>query len=217
MVTLGSDRDYVITPAPCYHVADVLVDSVSVGPVVRYTFHDLQTSHTIAARFAISTHMLTASAGPNGGINASGVIHCGASRTFTITPAACYQIEDVRVDGVSVGPVTRYTFTNVQADHSIHASFVSGRPAVTASGGAHGTIVPSGVTTVNCHDNLGFTITPEAGYRVANVWVDGEPMGAVTGYTLADVTANHRIWANFDRSAPAILAARIREDASLVR
>ena len=43
--------------------------------------------------------------------------------TFTITPASCYQIADVLVDGVSVGAVASYTFNDVAANHTIAASF----------------------------------------------------------------------------------------------
>ena len=38
-------------------------------------------------------------------------------------PALGYQVADVLVDGLSVGAVTSYTFTDVTADHSIAASF----------------------------------------------------------------------------------------------
>ncbi len=47
----------------------------------------------------------------------------GASQTFTITPNTDYHVADVLVDGVSVGAVTSYTFSNVIANHTISASF----------------------------------------------------------------------------------------------
>jgi uncharacterized repeat protein (TIGR02543 family) len=47
----------------------------------------------------------------------------GASQTFAITPEVGYHIADVRVDGVSVGAVASYDFTNVTTDHTIAASF----------------------------------------------------------------------------------------------
>ena len=42
-----------------------------------------------------------------------------------------------------------------------------------------------------------FTITPVAGYHVADVLVDGASAGAITGYTFTNVTANHTIAASF--------------------
>ena len=64
-VNYGSSRTYTITPATGYHIADVLVDNVSVGPVGTYTFSSVSANHTIAATFAINTYTLNASAGAN--------------------------------------------------------------------------------------------------------------------------------------------------------
>jgi hypothetical protein len=50
-VALNSDQRFVITPAAGYHVADVLVDGVSVGSVSRYTFLKVIADHTISATF----------------------------------------------------------------------------------------------------------------------------------------------------------------------
>jgi hypothetical protein len=47
----------------------------------------------------------------------------GGIKTFTITPKTGYRIAGVVVDGKSVGAVTRYTFSNVTANHTIAATF----------------------------------------------------------------------------------------------
>ena len=52
-VDYGSSPVYTITPAPGYHVADVLVDGESVGPVDSYTFVTVSATHSIEASFAI--------------------------------------------------------------------------------------------------------------------------------------------------------------------
>ena len=73
-----------------------------------------------------STNTITATAGPNGSISPSGTVsvQTGGSQTFAITAAGGYNIQDVRVDGTSVGAVSSYTFDNVFANHTITASFV---------------------------------------------------------------------------------------------
>jgi hypothetical protein len=72
------------------------------------------------------THSITATAGANGSISPSGAVTVshGGSQQFTITPNTSYRIDDVRIDGSSVGAVSSYTFSNVTADHTITASFV---------------------------------------------------------------------------------------------
>jgi len=73
----------------------------------------------------VETYTITASAGTGGTIYPSGEVYvdAGGSQTFDITPLENYEIEDVFVDGQPVGVYTSYTFTNVTADYSIHATF----------------------------------------------------------------------------------------------
>ena len=68
---------------------------------------------------------------------------------------------------------------------------------ITASAGTNGTISPAGTTTVSSGAGQAYTITPNTGYHVASVLVDGSPVGKVTSYTLSNVTANHTISATF--------------------
>lgn len=137
-VSQGSSETVMITPASNYHIADVQVDGVSVGAVSSYTFSNITTPHTISATFAADTstvtHTITTSSVGQGSISPSGVVtvHDGASETFTISPDSNYQISDVQVDGVSVGVVSSYTFSNVTSDHSISATFEA---KTTSSGG----------------------------------------------------------------------------------
>ena len=69
-VNYGADQAFTITPDACYHVADVLVDGVSVGAVTSYTFTNVTANHTIAASFAIDTlHDHGLAPAPNGAIS----------------------------------------------------------------------------------------------------------------------------------------------------
>ena len=72
-----------------------------------------------------TTYTITASAGQGGSIAPNGTVSVvkGKSQTFTITPSEGYEIEDVKVDGVSQGAKTAYEFTNVIENHTIAASF----------------------------------------------------------------------------------------------
>ena len=124
-VPYGTDQSFTITANACYHIADVLVDGSSVGATGSYTFTNVTADHTIAASFAINVYTIVASAGFGGSISPSGnvPVNCGSDQAFTITPDGCHTIANVLVDGSSVGAVASFTFTNVQADHTIAASF----------------------------------------------------------------------------------------------
>src|SRR5256712_1857818 len=78
---------------------------------------------------------------------------------------------------------------------------------ISASAGSGGSISPSGSVTVNSGTNQPFTITPDTGYHVADVLVDGSSVGAVTTYTFTTVTANHTISASFSINTYTIAAS----------
>ncbi|MEF3254812.1 MAG: hypothetical protein K6348_04520, partial [Deferribacterales bacterium] len=73
----------------------------------------------------ITRYTIDAKAGSGGSISPSGTItvNSGNLQTFTITPNTGYKIKDVKVDNVSVGAVTTYTFENVTANHKIEVEF----------------------------------------------------------------------------------------------
>ena len=198
----GTNQSYTITANSGYHVADVLVDGVSVGAVSSYTFTNITADHTIAASFAVDTvsYTITASAGANGSISPSGATSAfqGTSVPFTITPATGYHVADVIVDGSSVGAVGSYTFTNVSTNHTISASFAINTFTITASAEANGSISPNGASTVNYGATPSFTITPAPGYYIASILVDGVAVATDSTYTFTSVTANHTIVASFD-------------------
>jgi len=106
----------------------VQVDGTSVGAITAYKFTNVTANHTISASFAINQFTITPSAGPNGGItpNTVATLDYGTnSPVYTFTPATDYYVSDVQVDGVSVGPVPSYQFTNVQASHTINVVFAT--------------------------------------------------------------------------------------------
>lgn len=69
--------------------------------------------------------IIKATAGDGGSITPSGnvSVKSGSDKTFKIRAATGYQVEDVLVDGKSVGAVSSYTFENVKKDHTIYAEF----------------------------------------------------------------------------------------------
>ncbi len=157
---------------------------------------------TITANFkpSIVNYSITASAGTGGKISPAGTssVGFGSSLTFSITPATGYRVASVTVDGIKIGAVTSYTFSNVIANHTIVAAFSrTVNYSITASAGTGGKISPAGTSSVGSGSSLTFSITPATGYRVSSVVVDGRNIGAVTSYTFSNVAAKHTIVAKF--------------------
>jgi len=68
---------------------------------------------------------------------------------------------------------------------------------ISSTAGANGSIFPSGSVSLNQGDSQTFTITPNSGYKVNTVLVDGLSVGGVSTYTFNNVSANHTISASF--------------------
>ena len=136
MVASGESVTFTFTPDDCYGITELEVDGVLQGPVATYTFTNIHSDHLIYATFQPRTYTITASAQNGGLINPTGPVPvvCGGDYTFE-SLGQCLALQDVRVDGVSVGLAARYTFTNVRADHTIEAVFVAEPPtfSLTAS------------------------------------------------------------------------------------
>jgi hypothetical protein len=121
----GESISLTATPSTGYHFVDWKGD-VAQGHETDNPLRVTMDAHkTITATFEINTYTITSSAGIGGTILPSGTItvNCGDSKPFMITPSTGYKISDVKVDGVSVGTVSSYTFSNIIANHTIGAIF----------------------------------------------------------------------------------------------
>jgi len=78
----------------------------------------------------VENYIISASCNAGGVISPIGEVSIlpGEDQSFTITPNVGYQISDVQVDGISVGVVTSYAFTNVNEDHIIMVTFLGTGP-----------------------------------------------------------------------------------------
>lgn len=98
-------------------------------------------------------HTITATADSGGDITNPGAVTVapGGNRNYTITPAPGYRVKDVLVDGVSVGAVTSYIFSDVNADHTIHVVFepilIVVKPDITVTFDSQGGTPVSPITT----------------------------------------------------------------------
>ncbi|ASG25222.1 immunoglobulin I-set domain protein [Nitrospirillum viridazoti] len=104
-------------------------------------------------------YALTATAGANGTILPGTVsVLAGATQTFTFQPANGFAATGVTADGQSVGQVASYTFTNIQATHTVAATFS----------------VSSAAVDLALHQPATSSELENAGYPAGNA-VDGDP------------------------------------------
>jgi len=292
-VTQGSNQSFSITPNTGFNVSSVTVDGANQGAITSYTFSNVQANHTISAAF----QQQSSGEGPFGGTAAAIPGTVQAENYDTGGQGVAYNVTSIngtdngyRSDGVdleacsdtgggvdlgweSPGQWFKYTVnvatagtytvsfrvaapnavtdafhvsnssgTNLSGNVNIpatggyqtwatvtanvtlpagqqiltlnqdtgggvwninYASFAQQIPTftITASAGSGGSISPSGGVVVNQGANQSFTITPNSGFNVSSVTVDGANQGAITSYTFSNVQANHTISAAFQQQS----------------
>lgn len=122
-VYYGSTTSFTVSPDYGYHIASVTGCNGTLNENT-YTTGAVTANCTVSATFAINYYTITATAGSGGIITpTSASVRHGDSQIFMITPNTGYHTVDVKVDGISQGPILSYTFTAVSAPHTIEAVF----------------------------------------------------------------------------------------------
>ena len=204
-VEYGASVTYTFTVDSCYEISDVTLDGESIGAVETYTFDSVNDNHVLMVTTTMKSYTITATATPaeGGMITPAGEtsVTCNGTQSYSITPAAGYYVEDVLVDGASVGVVNNYVFSGVTEDHTIEVVFAANDSltyTITATAGANGTITPEGDTTVFHGASVTYVITPNEYYTIDQVIVDGNVLPTpVHTYTFSNVTADHTIEVTF--------------------
>jgi len=190
-VSCGADQVFIITPDPCYRIADVMVDGTSVGPVSSYTFEDVAANHRIEASFEKLTYTLTVDVDSvgQGVIEVGGVeppsypaayeFECGTRVTLRAIPADGYEFMGWSGDIASSSAIVHVT---MDSDKEVVAHFqeITARLCVSPDPPDHdfGTLPPGQSATwqfyiENCGtgvldwsalaDELWVTVSPENG------------------------------------------------------
>ena len=210
----GSNPSETITPSSGYNIASITVDGKSEtvtspsGQTVDLS--GIKADHSITATFAQITWTITVTQPSNGVISPATASYVqGTSQTETITPSTGYSISSITVDGSSV-PVTSpsgqtYTFNNIQAAHTITATFAQNTytVAVTINPSPAAGMVTGYVTTqtYNYGDAVTLTESPGNGYTFSSWSGDGTGTGTTRTVT---VTGNMSVTATFTQNTYSI-------------
>ena len=139
---------YAITVNPGWSIGSVLIDSVvktnSTSQTVPF---DTSKPHTVKVTFTQASYSISTLAGAGGQLQITGggstAIPAGSARTIIVAPSTGYQINSYIVDnGTPVVPAVptvaaSIPFNNIQASHSVSATFVKIPPSVLAYAGSN--------------------------------------------------------------------------------
>lgn len=144
---------------------------------------DTKAKYCIAGAAALLAVLTVVLCAMNGAFDFSG----GAARpTPTVTPVFTPGTTDAPATPAWTPPPATPPATPEPVEYTI-----------TVTAGKGGSVSPSGQVTVPGGESRSFTITPDAGYVVGEVKVDGQDVGAVTEYTFSSVTGDHSLYVVF--------------------
>lgn len=145
----------------------------------------------------------------NGGTPSVGIMTTTGQKLASLPSAS--RISSYRFDGwytAANGGTEITTSTTFSADTTVYAHWTyvgkDDQPGtfytISVTAGKGGTISPSGSVRVQKGGSLTLTITPDKGYVVSSVKIDGKSVGAVKSYTLTNVMGSHAITVTFRKA-----------------
>lgn len=216
----GEDQEFTVRADEGYEFNYYIVDNQFIVHETSYLFEDIYGKHTIKAVFAEverPSHLIIASATYGGTISPIGenLVLESESLTFTVTASAGYHFDYFEVDGEVVRDITEYTFENVTDGHTIKAVFKedsdTGDYTITATSSEGGTIDPEGTISVDEGQNQVISISPDEGFRISQILIDGEEVDIVQEYTFTDVASDHTIEVVFGKANAAPTAVALAD------
>lgn len=135
-------------------------------------------------------------------------VDAGSEDTFSVTLKSSQSggYNEIFASGSGVGDMAGISMVEGSlsiTDCDISALVIDGEDqgpfVITAKAGNGGTISPEGETRVLKDDEQAYTITPDIGYTVKDVKIDGKSIGAVFSYTFSSVKEDHRIAVEFQK------------------
>jgi hypothetical protein len=204
-VTHGANITYYFSPIPHHKTSKVFIDGYNNVDAVQngsYTFENVVAPHSINVVFVPITYTIVATAETGGFITPSGNIPVtfGDSKMFTFATVTGYEIDKVFIDNVPNAEAAlngSYIFANVADDHSIRITCKLMKFAIVGKANANGAIEPEGIIEAFYGENVTYTITPDNGYKISYVLVNGTNMGELDTYSFVDIEDNGNIEAFF--------------------
>ena len=199
VVAFGSNSTIIFTPGAGKRVGNVLVDGVSLGPVLSYTFTSVRANHVLSVVFdEAGRFTVVGNPTPLGSIAPGQTFaNAGDCQSVYITPDRGFHVTDVQINGISVGAVTEYRIASVKENVIVTATFAADDFKVTTTVIGNGEISPSLIQGISSGADLTIHFLPADGCVVQDVQLDGRSIGAVSSYTFRNVQADYAVVVRF--------------------
>jgi hypothetical protein len=153
--------------------------------------------------FEATKHTITATSSEHGAISPNGQLEIveGGNQKFTFIPNMCYEIDEVKIDGInnpSAVAEGSYTFTNIDINHTIEVTFKPTNSTYTvtvnATEGGDVSVLEDG--PFDCGTNVTVLATPDTDYDFA-YWSYENVIASLFAEYSFDIAGNITLTANF--------------------
>ncbi len=157
----------------------------------------------LTAMFSQNKFHLTLNCTPadTGLLSGQGTYDKGSNIKITADPFQGYQFIGWAENGNIISTDREYFVNNITRDMCLSAAFEK-KTTVTYIVAASVTS-PNGAITPECRTSVAegsgilYSIVPRSGYQISSIYVDGNPIGAVSSYSFTNIKDNHTIVADF--------------------
>jgi hypothetical protein len=131
-VATGGNFHFTISIADSHNQSNIVVKSngqILTSSENIYSILNIESDQIVTIEgLRFNTVNITSSAGINGTVSPIGIVEVpiGNIQHFNIIPNIGYSVDEVFVDGISIGPVKHFVFKNVTIPHTISARFKYG-------------------------------------------------------------------------------------------
>lgn len=197
----GDTRTYTFTPLDGYTIGKILINDVEIPITNVYTLSNITDDTTIYVEFKKKEYIISAKCSSGGTISPIGdsIVKHGESIEYHISPDPGYIIKSIKIDDMPVEILTDYTFTQVIKEHTIEVVFEITQIQISVSCGENGTVSPSGKITLDYGSSQTFTITPNTGYGIKSIKINGIEYSTEENLTLNNIVDNYHIEITFEQ------------------
>lgn len=215
-VVPGTSVTFTLTLADGYRFVDMRINGNEVPPSETFVVGDITADMSIELWLMKTDvdpgmYVIHAEHNGHGSVTPSDCeVAAGGSVTLTVSPNDGYMVSSVLVNYSEVELSDgKLVLSDIDGNKVVSVTFeeIEYTETVTVSVGDNGTVSPSGSVVVERGEDLELTITPDDGYRIASVILDGTDVTSEVKdsvFVLSNVVSGHSVSVVFERIVYAV-------------
>lgn len=203
-VEYGTSKTFTIIPDENYGISYIELNGERIGIKHSVVINNITENQTLKVAFA-QIFLITSTSDENGSITPSSSVALGNQKRFDFFPNVGYKIKDVKIDNVSIGAVSHYTFVNVDSAHTISVEYEIQKFNISLSVDGQGSLdTNSALENITYGEDRTFTISAEEGWELFKVYINGRSVNVSNNQlVISDIDEDMNIQAIFKEKVAA--------------